>query len=189
MCKLIRLRGRAVKGPSTAGLTALDFSEARLRTITVECAHSGWRVLLRHVSYIPRAALTLIDLDLLLALLNSKLTDWYFTIGSTNSKVNEYQFNNLPCPMFRSSRSADDQALLDDLLSLLNRNLADILPALEPYLEEAPFNPAVEQLLIALSRRVRQTEEARGPIGRAERAHLPQQRNLIRTPSTPYSSG
>jgi hypothetical protein len=124
------------------------------------------------VSYIPRGTLTLIDLDLLLALLNSKLTDWYFTIGSTNSKVNEYQFNNLPCPAFRSSRAADDQALLDDLLSELDRDPADILPALEPYLEEAPFNPAIEQLLIALCRRVRQIEEKRGSINRVERAHL-----------------
>jgi Eco57I restriction-modification methylase len=123
------------------------------------------------VSYIPRGPLTLIDLDLLLALLNSKLTDWYFTIGSTNSKVNEYQFNNLPCPAFRS-RTADDQALLDDLLSELYHHPADILPVLEPYLEEAPFNPAIEQLLIALSRRVRKIEENRGAINRVERAHL-----------------
>ena len=34
--------------------------------------------------------------------LNSRLIDWYFTIGSTNSKINEYQFNNLPCPAFRT---------------------------------------------------------------------------------------
>lgn len=41
-----------------------------------------------------------INLDLLLSLLNSKLLDWYFRLGSTNSKVNEYQFNVLPIPTF-----------------------------------------------------------------------------------------
>ena len=45
------------------------------------------------VSYVPRGNATLVSLDLLLALLNSKLVDWYFSIGSTNSKVNEYQFD------------------------------------------------------------------------------------------------
>ncbi len=38
--------------------------------------------------------------DLLLALLNSAILDWYFGIVSTNSKVNEYQFNLLPVPTF-----------------------------------------------------------------------------------------
>jgi hypothetical protein len=47
----------------------------------------------------------------LLALLNSKLLDWYFRLGSTNSKVNEYQFNNLPCPIFRDLRTAEDEKI------------------------------------------------------------------------------
>jgi hypothetical protein len=38
-------------------------------------------------------------LELLLAVLNSKLLDWYFRLGSTNSSVNEYQFNALPFPL------------------------------------------------------------------------------------------
>lgn len=53
------------------------------------------------VSYIPNDKTSLLSPDFLLALLNSKLIDWYFRLGSTNSKVNEYQFNNLPCPTFR----------------------------------------------------------------------------------------
>jgi hypothetical protein len=39
------------------------------------------------ISYITEKS-THIDLDLLLALLNSKILDWYFRLGSTNSKVN-----------------------------------------------------------------------------------------------------
>lgn len=49
------------------------------------------------VSYVTDASCK-IDLDLLLALLNSKILDWYFRLGSTNSKVNEYQFDALPVP-------------------------------------------------------------------------------------------
>ena len=49
------------------------------------------------VSYIVEDS-SKINLDLLLVLLNSKILDWYFRIGSTNSKVNEYQFNVLPVP-------------------------------------------------------------------------------------------
>jgi hypothetical protein len=59
-------------------------------------ARSGRQILSDTVSNVPRGNYTLVSLDLLLALLNSALIDWYFSIGSTNSKVNEYQVNNLP---------------------------------------------------------------------------------------------
>lgn len=38
--------------------------------------------------------------ELLLALLNSEFLDWYFDLGSTNSKINEYRLNQLPVPRF-----------------------------------------------------------------------------------------
>jgi hypothetical protein len=47
------------------------------------------------VSYVPEHT-TKLPLEVIVALLNSRLLDWYFRLGSTNSKVNEYQFNNLP---------------------------------------------------------------------------------------------
>lgn len=49
------------------------------------------------VSYVSESS-SRMNLALLAALLNSKVLDWYFRLGSTNSKVNEYQFNNLPVP-------------------------------------------------------------------------------------------
>lgn len=49
------------------------------------------------VSYITDES-SKIELDLLVAFLNSKILDWYFRLGSTNSKVNEYQYNALPIP-------------------------------------------------------------------------------------------
>jgi hypothetical protein len=116
--------------------------------------------------------MTLVDLDLLLVLLNSKLIDWYFTIGSTNSKVNEYQFNNLPCPIFRPDMTASDRAQLTSFVHELGHNPAAVMDAIEPMIEEVPFNPAIAALLIELSRRIRTIEEKRGPIGRGARAHL-----------------
>jgi methylase of polypeptide subunit release factors len=47
------------------------------------------------ISYV-RGDSSEIDLDALLALLNSRLLDYWFRLTSSNSKVNEYQFNALP---------------------------------------------------------------------------------------------
>lgn len=70
------------------------------------------------------------DLHLLVALLNSKLLDWYFRLGSTNSKVNEYQFNALPIPAIMGTEESanweeplkqrDWEALEKSLSSLCN---------------------------------------------------------------------
>jgi type I restriction-modification system DNA methylase subunit len=124
------------------------------------------------VSYIPRGTTTLIDLDLLIVLLNSKLIDWYFTIGSTNSKVNEYQFNNLPCPIFGAEMTTANSVQLAAWLRELERSPAAVMDAIASAIEEVPFNPAIAALLIELSRRIRSVEEGRGPVGKAARAHL-----------------
>ena len=124
------------------------------------------------VSYIPRGSATLIDLDLLLVLLNSKLIDWYFTIGSTNSKVNEYQFNNLPCPVFRPDMTPSDRAQLSAWVREVERSPATVMDAIVSVIEEVPFSPAIAAFLIELSRRIRSVEEKRGPVGKAARAHL-----------------
>jgi hypothetical protein len=39
-----------------------------------------------------------LNLDVLLAFLNSQILDWYFRTTSSNAQVNEYQFNILPIP-------------------------------------------------------------------------------------------
>ena len=49
-----------------------------------------------------------LPLNVLLGLLNSKVSDWYFRLGSTNAHVSHYQLYNLPCPLF------DDQPVLPD---------------------------------------------------------------------------
>ena len=120
------------------------------------------------VSYVPRGNTTLIDLDLLLALLNSKLVDWYFTIGSTNSKVNEYQFNILPFPVFRSEATAADAKLARELLETSQRDPGDTMRIVDRVITETPFNPALAEILIELSRRIRAAESARRQVSRAE---------------------
>ena len=49
------------------------------------------------VSYFPEKEAKL-PLNVLMALFNSKLLDWFFRLGSTNSKVNDYQVKVLPTP-------------------------------------------------------------------------------------------
>ncbi len=51
------------------------------------------------INYIPRQGCQ-ISLDLLLALLNSKIYDWYFRLTSTNAAVSHYQIYSLPMPSF-----------------------------------------------------------------------------------------
>jgi hypothetical protein len=62
------------------------------------------------ISYVPNSQSSLSP-HFLLGLLNSTLADWYFRLGSTNSKVNEYQFNNLPIPLFAPSLAAGDAGM------------------------------------------------------------------------------
>ena len=47
------------------------------------------------VNYLPNPRLSI---HFVLGLLNSKLCDWYFRLGSTNAAVSHYQLYNLPCP-------------------------------------------------------------------------------------------
>jgi type I restriction-modification system DNA methylase subunit len=61
------------------------------------------------VSYVTEDSAQ-ISLFALLALLNSNLFDWWFSASSTNSKVNQYQFNNLPfVKLTRDNRDISDE--------------------------------------------------------------------------------
>ena len=63
------------------------------------------------VSYVTSESCK-IPMPVLLGLLNSKLYDWFFRLTSTNSKVNEYQFNNLPCFNITEKKSSKEQQAL-----------------------------------------------------------------------------
>jgi len=109
-----------------------------------------------------------IDLDLLLALLNSRMLDWYFRLGSTNSKVNEYQFNALPVPTISGSGpSIDCKPLLktgqwEELTELL------CAACTEPGVMPKP----VADALTVMSRQIQVIEARRVLKTRSERSRL-----------------
>jgi len=114
-----------------------------------------------------------IALPLLLGLLNSKLLDWYFRLGSTNSKVNEYQFNNLPCPAFAEKATAEDRRILDRARApVAQGDFEAAFAALGPGLAQPPFSPAVRDVIVDLVNRIIAIEAARGEIPRAARSAL-----------------
>ena len=128
--------------------------------------------LVESISYLPEH-LCSISSEVILAILNSKLADWYFRLGSTNAMVGEYQVKNLPCPAFAENRTPEDESMLRAALSGIRRgNLARAFDVLHPGLESQPFSCAVRDTVVALVRRIVQTEQARGEISRAERSAL-----------------
>lgn len=124
------------------------------------------------VSYVPKNEAH-IPLFLLLALLNSKLLEWYFRLGSTNSKVNEYQFNILPCPRFSFSNSASDRAVSKTALSALReKRFSDVHQILADALKGPPFPAAIAHTIIAAARRISSIERSRQDISRHDRSQL-----------------
>ena len=124
------------------------------------------------VSYVP-ASQSRAPLTLLLGLLNSKLADWYFRLGSTNSKVNEYQFNNLPCPVFHDKVTpSDTKARHASLKAVQSGDMPQAFETLRPLLDQVPFSPAIRDVIVALVNRICAIETVRGEIARSERSHL-----------------
>lgn len=124
------------------------------------------------ISYVPLSESKL-ALPLVLALLNSKLLDWYFRLGSTNSKVNEYQFAILPCPLFSLNDLGSEPHTLNSIFSAIDsRQEERALQILAPYLVEPPFSRVVSETIVRLTRKIMAIEEKRGEIARAERSSL-----------------
>lgn len=119
------------------------------------------------ISYITNES-SQIDLNLLLALLNSKILDWYFRLGSTNSKVNEYQFNALPVPTIAGNTlSIDWRPLID------NGHWVKLTDLLNSACTEAGMMPrTVADALAEMSCRIQQIEARRVLKSRSERSHL-----------------
>ena len=112
-----------------------------------------------------------LSLDVLLGLLNSKVSDWYFRIGSTNAHVSHYQLYNLPCPLFGNEmvhasewRSCEDAFNREDWNGLrdlaLQATSGDTVGAL------------ARDVIGEAARRIRVIEENRGDIRRAQRSAL-----------------
>lgn len=138
----------------------------------IACPIKPATFVLESVSYVlgPESR---IPLEAVLAILNSKLADWYFRLGSTNAMVSEYQFNNLPSPVFAAARSEADDYLRDVAVAAIDACKFDAaFDLLTPALASAPFSLAVQDLLVELVRRIVAIEQSRGEIARTERSAL-----------------
>ncbi len=111
---------------------------------------------------------SIVDLDLLLALLNSKLLDFYFRSFSTNAQINEYQFNVLPVPEIRTRSSEVSTASL-----LEKKDVSSLRMDLLSLCSEPGVMPMqVADVLSELSRRIQVIEGERELSRRSERAYL-----------------
>lgn len=123
------------------------------------------------VNYCP-AHRSQIDLRLLLCLLNSKLAEWYFRLGSTNAHVSHYQLANLPMPKFADGIPSNARQR-DAVLRKLSAGQVDAaFELLHPLLADAPFDPLLRDALIAAVDRITDLEQRRGEISRTARSAL-----------------
>lgn len=113
------------------------------------------------------------DLRFLLALLNTKLSEWYFRLGSTNAHVSHYQLYNLPCPIFRDQFTAHDQRMTEEALAAIEKGEIDsVVEFLEPGIRHPPFSQASYMVVIEAVNRIMNVESSRGEISRTARSAL-----------------
>jgi hypothetical protein len=122
------------------------------------------------VSYFPESESQL-PLPVLVALFNSNLLDWFFRLGSTNSKVNDYQVRIFPVPAF-ALQSGEQRELAGFTQALDAKEYGAALKLVEPFLAEPPFPAAVMTCMIRLVERITEIEAKRGAIARSERSAL-----------------
>jgi len=113
-----------------------------------------------------------VELSLITAVLNSKLADWYFRLGSTNAHVSHYQVSNLPMPVFADTTNAD-QSIAEQATAARRRGELDgVFEVLRSHLAEPPFPAAAREVIMDLVKRIAQIEAGRGAIARSERSSL-----------------
>ncbi len=121
------------------------------------------------INYCPEHRSTF-DLRFVLALLNTKFSDWYFRLGSTNADVSQYQINNLPCPVF--SHEIDEQLKNDCFAALADVDPDRVLDLLQLPLANSPFSSVIQSVIIEATNRIIEIETRRGEILRAARSRL-----------------
>jgi len=119
------------------------------------------------ISYVTDKS-THVDLSFVLLLLNSKILDWYFRLGSTNSKVNEYQFKVLPVLQITS-----DQKSSLDPIDVTGGHETELAQRLSSYYSEPGVLPkCVAEALMSLSSQIEEVESRRVLTKRSDRSHL-----------------
>ncbi len=121
------------------------------------------------ISYFPENE-SAFPLNVLLALLNSNLLEWYFRLGSTNAMVSEYQINNLPTPSF--AKEGKPQEILTFTQAVARRKWDDAFGLVSPLVAEPPFPPTSMACVVRLVDEISKVEAARGDIARTERSAL-----------------
>lgn len=120
------------------------------------------------INYIPVND-SKISLNLVLALLDSKISDWFFRLGSTNAAVSHYQIYSLPVCQFATD--AVSVVVWQDLLNECNwSDLATLLctACITPGVMPKP----VAEALSEMSRAIQQIESKRVLANRSERSRL-----------------
>ncbi len=114
-----------------------------------------------------------VPLRFVLALLNSKLADWYFRLGSTNAAVSHYQLHNLPCPKFvGADQDAAPTFRAKAMLALKANRLDEVMSVLAPLLDVSPFVPVIQDVLVEAADTIMKIETTRGVISRSDRSAL-----------------
>jgi hypothetical protein len=112
-----------------------------------------------------------VPLECLIALLNSKLLDWFFRLGSTNAQINDYQLISLPFPGIDSGRPCDaDVVRFCDALG--RGQYSEAFQAIEDLIAVPPFPATVRECIVHLVNRIIEIEADRGEIARSERSSL-----------------
>ncbi len=121
------------------------------------------------ISYFPEQESAFL-LSELLALLNSKLLEWFFRLGSTNAMVSDYLIRNLPAPSLEKERTTVG---CPEFTQALNRKKwGDAFGILEPLLAKPPFSSVLMGCLGQLAKTICEIESSRGEITRTERSAL-----------------
>lgn len=124
------------------------------------------------INYAPESKSQL-TIYFLLALLNSKLADWYFRLGSTNAAVSHYQVYNLPCPNFTFTSKEEDRMVEAETKKALTRgDLGVAREILESLTTKHPYSITLGNLIGEAARKIIHFENERGDISRSARSAL-----------------
>lgn len=122
------------------------------------------------INFVPKTRSTL-PLDLVLALLNSKLMDWYFRLASTSGHANQYQLAVLPAPVF-GENGVHGQTVSDFEDAIERCRCSEAFGLVEPFLQDPPFPATVRDCMVRLVEQIIDIESTRGEIARADRSAL-----------------
>lgn len=124
------------------------------------------------INYIPEKASKL-PLDFVLALLNSKIGDWFFRLSSTSAAVSHYQVLQLPVPTISSANPPNwwSNAVTDaDWARVANCSPVEMPGRMPDYALQA---------IVLMCRRIAKQESARRMRNRSDRSHLAEESQVI----------